>query len=55
MYSKLYSVLGESFETLPCFRGEFRTQVKTCHSSVMLNKLSPKTLPYFRREFQTLL
>jgi len=45
MHSKLFSDLWESFETLPHFRGEFETQAKTCHSSFLLNELSPKTLP----------
>ena len=55
MCSELCSDLGASLETLPHFRGEFRTQVKMCHSSFLLNKLSPETFPCFRGKFQALL
>jgi len=54
LHSKLCSNSGESFETLPCFRGEFPTCVKMCHNSFLSNKLSPKTLPYFQGELCTL-
>jgi len=52
MYSKLYSNLGESFKTLPWFRGEFWTQAKKCHSSFMLNDSPLKPSPVLGESFK---